>query len=82
MKETHKGLMTRPKPQTIWGDRRDKDWACHTLQSVDGVGPEMAGRIFDMYGLPFTMTVSVEDLLKVDGIGAKRAEKIVRAFNG
>lgn len=82
MKTTHKGLMTRPKPQTIWGDRQDRDWAIHTIQSVDGVGPEMAGRIFDMYGLPFTMTVSVEDLLKVDGIGRKRAEKIVRAFNG
>lgn len=82
MKASHKGIMTRPKPTTLWGDRKDKDWACHTIQSVDGVGPEMAGRIFDKFGLPFKMTVTVEDLLSVDGIGKVRAEKIVRAFNG
>lgn len=82
MKETHKGLMTRPKPQTIWGNRSDRDWAVHTIQSVDGVGPEMAGRIFDRFGLPFKCTVTVEELLSIDGIGRKRAEKIVKAFNG
>lgn len=82
MKDKHSGSMTRPKPQTIWGNRTDKDWACHAIQSVDGVGPEVAARIFDKFGLPFTMTVTVEDLLTVDGIGKKRAEKIVRAFNG
>ncbi len=82
MKSTHKGLNTRPKPTTLWGNRTDKDWACHAIQSVDGVGPEVAGRIFDKFGLPFTMTVTVEDLMTVDGIGRKRAEKIVHAFNG
>lgn len=82
MKGDHKGLLTRPKPQTIWGNRDDRDWACHTIQSVDGVGPEMAGRIFDKFGLPFTCSVTVEELMTVEGIGRKRAEKIVRAFNG
>lgn len=82
MKETHKGLNTRPKPQTSWGSRNDRDWAIHAIQSVDGVGPEMAGRIFDTFGLPFRCSVTVEELLTVDGIGKKRAEKIVRAFNG
>lgn len=82
MKATHKGIMTRPKPSTLWGTRTDRDWAVHTIQSVDGVGPEMAGRIFDRFGLPFTCTVTVEELLTVDGIGRKRAEKIVKAFNG
>ncbi len=81
-KETHKGIMTRPKPQTLWGTRTNRDWAIHAIQSVDGVGPEMAGRIFDKFGLPFTCSVSVEELLTVDGIGRKRAEKIVKAFNG
>lgn len=82
MKETHKGLNTRPKPQTQWGSRNDRDWGIHAIQSVDGVGPEMAGRIFDTFGLPFKCSVTVEELLTVDGIGKKRAEKIVRAFNG
>jgi ERCC4-type nuclease len=81
-KETHKGLNTRPKPTTLWGNRTDRDWGIHTIQSVDGVGPEMAGRIFDKFGLPFTCRVTVEELMTVDGVGRKRAEKIVKAFNG
>lgn len=82
MKSKHAGIMTRPKPSTLWGSRTDRDWAVHTIQSVDGVGPEMAGRIFDKFGLPFECKVTVEELLTVDGIGRKRAEKIVKAFNG
>ena len=74
--------MTRPKPTTVWGTRTDRDWCIHAIQSVDGVGPEMAGRIYDKFGLPFTCTVTVEELLTVEGIGRKRAEKIVKAFNG
>lgn len=81
-KEKHQGLNTRPKPQTQWGSRNDRDWGIHAIQSVDGVGPEMAGRIYDKFGLPFQCSVTVEELLTVDGIGKKRAEKIVRAFNG
>ena len=82
MKENHKGIMTRPKPTTLWGTRTDRDWAIHAIQSVDGVGPEMAGRIFDKFGLPFECKVTVAELMTVDGIGKGRAEKIVRAFNG
>lgn len=82
MKATHKGIMTRPKPTTLWGTRTDRDWAIHAIQSVDGVGPEMAGRIFDKFGLPFECKVTVAELMTVDGIGKGRAEKIVRAFNG
>lgn len=82
LKEKHAGIMTRPKPTTLWGNRTDRDWAIHAIQSVDGVGPEMAGRIFDKFGLPFTCRVTVEELMTVDGIGKGRAEKIVKAFNG
>lgn len=82
MKEKHSTLNTRPKPTTQWGSRNDRDWAVFAIQSVDGVGPEMAGRIYDKFGLPFRCSVTVEELLTVDGIGKKRAEKIVRAFNG
>lgn len=82
MKANHKGIMTRPKPTTLWGSRTDRDWAIHAIQSVDGVGPEVAGRIFDKFGLPFECKVTVEELMTVDGVGKGRAEKIVRAFNG
>lgn len=82
LKEKHAGLTTRPKPTTLWGTRTDRDWAIHAIQSVDGVGPEMAGRIFEKFGLPFECKVTVEELMTVDGVGKKRAEKIVRAFNG
>lgn len=81
-KERHAGINVRPKPTTAWGQRTDRDWAVHTLQSVDGVGPEMAGRIFDRFGLPFKCTVTADELQTVGGIGRKRAEKIVKAFNG
>lgn len=82
LKEKHAGIMTRPKPTTLWGQRNDRDWGIHAIQSVDGVGPEMAGRIFDRFGLPFTCRVTVAELMTVDGIGKTRAEKIVKAFNG
>lgn len=82
LKATHKGINTRPKPATLWGSRDDRDWAIHAIQSVDGVGPEVAGRIFDKFGLPFECKVTVAELMTVPGIGKGRAEKIVRAFNG
>lgn len=82
MKMDHKGINVRPKPQTAWGQLKDKDWGVHFIQGIDGIGPGVAGAIFDKFGVPFGLTVSKEDLESVDGVGPKRAEKIVRMFNG
>lgn len=81
-KSKHAGLNTRPKPTTQWGSRNDRDWGIHLLQSFDGIGPEVAGRIFDKYGVPFEWSIGVEDLLTVDGVGPKRATKMIAAFHG
>lgn len=82
MKTTHKGLMTRPKPQTVWGNRNDRDYAIHLIQSFDGIGPGVAGAIFDHLGLPIRWTVDKKALESVPGVGAKRAAKMWETLNG
>lgn len=82
MKEKHAGIMTRPKPTTLWGTKTDRDWGIHVLQSFDGIGPGVAGAIFDKYGVPIRWTVSKEDLESVAGVGKKRAEKMWGTLNG
>lgn len=81
-KEKHAGINVRPKPQTAWGNRDNRDYAVHFIQGLDGIGPKVAGDIFDRFGMPFELKVTVEDLRSVPGVGPKRAEKIWRLFNG
>jgi ERCC4-type nuclease len=81
MKSKHAGIMTRPKPTTLWGTRNDRDYGIHFIQGLDGIGPKVAGDIFDKFGMPFSLTVTVEDLMSIPGVGPKRAEKIWRLFN-
>ena len=82
MKATHKGIMTRPKPSTLWGSRTDRDWGIHVIQSFDGIGPGVAGAIFDRFGLPIKWTVTKEELESVPGVGKKRAMKMWATLNG
>lgn len=82
MKANHKGIMTRPKPTTLWGTRTDRDWGIHVIQSFDGIGPGVAGAIFDRFGLPIQWTVTKEDLESVPGVGKKRASKMWETLNG
>lgn len=83
MKESHSmlGGAARTGPTTLFGSvPTQREFAVHMLQGIPGVGPKMAGAIFDMYGLPLTLTVTEADLMKVDGIGKSKAAKIVRAL--
>lgn len=82
LKGSHKGINVRPKPATAWGQRQDRDWGIHVLQSFDGIGPGVAGAIFDKWGIPLVWTVGKSDLESVDGVGKKRAEKLWGALNG
>lgn len=81
-KASHKGIMTRPKPTTLWGTRQDRDWSIHVLQSFDGIGPGVAGNIVDKLGLPLRWTVTKEQLESVEGVGPKRAGKMWGCLNG
>ena len=80
-KPVHRSLMTRPNPTGSWGKRGNRDWELHTLQSFDGIGPGVAGKILDHFGeLPLRWTVTYDELLKVEGIGKKRAQALIDAL--
>jgi ERCC4-type nuclease len=84
-KGDHASLDRRPKPKgDTWGRMTDKAWACHLLQSVDGIGPKAAAAIYDYFGgaLPIALTTDVKTLEKVPGVGPGTAKKILRAFTG
>ena len=83
-KESHSmlGGAARQGPTTLFGSNpTQKEFAVHMLQGIPGVGPKMAGAIFDAYGLCLELTVTEADLMKVDGIGKAKAGKIARAFS-
>lgn len=75
-KGSHRGLLRRPKTaaQDDWGGRHDREWAIFLLQGFPGIGPALAGEIYDAFGaIPLRWACSFEDLLRVPGIGPKRA---------
>lgn len=82
-KSRHDSLERRTGPTSIWGTTpTSEEYGSYVLQSLPGVGPEIARRIYKMYGLPFNWTITKEDLMKVEGIGKKKAEAMIRAING
>lgn len=82
-KGKHSSIATRPGPVGMWGHKTDRDWALHLLQGMDGVGVELAGRIFDKFGkVPLRWEVDVKQLMEVEGIGKVKAAKLIRALEG
>ena len=82
-KGSHTSLDRRPKPMSDgWGKLTDEAWGCHLLQSVDGIGPTQAKAIWDYFNghLPIGLTVPVERLAEIKGLGPKRLTAIRRAF--
>lgn len=81
-KGRHTTLEQRPGATSPWGTSpSDRDYAMYVLQSVPGVGVELAGRIYDLYGLPLAWTIGKDALMKVPGIGKVKATKMMKAFN-
>lgn len=78
--QTVSSLSSRSKPRGEWGVISNRDWGIWFLQGL-GVGPRLAERIYDEYGVPIRWTVGVEDLMKIKGIGRGRAEKIYRILD-
>jgi ERCC4-type nuclease len=77
LKERHDSIFIRPDSKDHIVRRWTKrDYAVHFLQGFDGVGPELARRIFDHFG---RVPLSVDDeaeLLKVKGMGPGRLKKM------
>jgi len=79
-RQHHSGMTRGPVKRNRWGRATSRAFQLHLIQGIDGVGPELAERILDELGMPFGLKVTAEDLMKVRGVGDKKAAQIVRAF--
>lgn len=82
-KDRHSSLSNRPGASGIWGRPSDRDFSCHLLMGLPGVGSELAGRMVDHFGgVPWRWDVGMDDLVAVEGIGKKKAATMYRALRG
>lgn len=80
-KKTHSALIGREAlGGGMWGTPTNREYGIYLLSSIDGIGPELAGRIYDLYGVPLQWTVTDDDLAKVPGLGPKKIAKMRRAL--
>lgn len=80
-KPKHVALDRRPGAVGAWGKPDQREYGVHLLQGLPGVGPELAGRIWDEFGgVPWGWTVDESQLTAVPGIGPKRAQEMLRAI--
>lgn len=81
-KTSHNTATSRPGAQGgKWGHASSRDWGVHLLQSFPGIGPEVAGAIYDHFGgVPMQWTVNEQDLLGVAGVGKGRASKLIQSL--
>lgn len=75
-KAKHTSLARRPGAKGAWGKPTNREYLIHLVMGLPGVGPELAERIVDTLGMPFGWAVTVDDLVRVHGIGRKKAEQI------
>lgn len=79
----HHTASTRPMERSdYWGNVSNEDFQMHMLTSLPGIGPKLALRIIRTVGMPLTLGVGVDELMMVEGLGAKKAQQIVKVFNG
>jgi ERCC4-type nuclease len=81
-KAEHTSLNSRPGPKRDgWGLEDPRHRALHVLQSFEGIGPELAGRIFDHFGrVPFAWDVTVNELMEVPGVGKQKAKNVAKVL--
>lgn len=80
-KDTHGSLDRRPGPVSLWGHPSNDEYQRHLVMGLPGVGPELADRICRTFnGLPFGWNITEADLLRVEGIGKKKASTIYNAL--
>lgn len=84
-KPNHHSLDSRPAPFKPEGQREftERDWAIHILQGFDGIGPELAGKIYDHFGeIPLAWTRSPQELAEVERMGPGKVKRIMRLVKG
>lgn len=82
-KDRHSSLRTRPGPsKDSWGRIGVKEYGMHLLQSFPGVGPELAGRIWDHFnGVPIVWEIEgPHELQAIAGIGKQKASQIYQTL--
>lgn len=80
-RERHSSLDRRPGPVSMWGKPNNEDYQRHLVMGLPGVGPELAARIVEKYGVPFKWKIDYGDLLDVEGIGPKKAKAIYETMH-
>lgn len=82
-KDRHMSLMKRDGPYNSWGTPGNDDFARHLLMGLPGVGSEIATRIVEKFGgVPWKWDVTREELLAVEGLGAKKVDRLMAALAG
>ena len=77
-KKRHDSLHTRGNAHDPYRRKwSEEDRAMFVLQGFDGIGPELARRIYKHFGrLPLKWDVSDEEMLEVEGMGPGRLQKV------
>ena len=77
-KDRHDSLFTRPGIKSPHKRKwSDEDRAVFVLQGFDGIGPELARRIYKHFGrVPLRWDVSDADLEEIEGVGPGRVAKL------
>lgn len=84
-KDRHHSLEARPGPFKPEGQRTfsERDRAVHLLQGFDGIGPELAGKIYDHFGrVPLRWTATPDELAEVERMGPIKVKRIMQLVKG
>lgn len=84
-KPVHDATRTRPGPRRDgWGRVDDRDWNVHIAKDLPEVGPRLAERVVDhFWPRPvIRLNVTEQELRQVHGIGAVKARRICKPFEG
>lgn len=83
-KERHDSLFGRPLNKDPYKRQfTDRDRGMFILQGFDGIGPELAGRIYDHFGrVPLRWDVDEAELLEVKGMGKGKLARLTEVVRG
>lgn len=81
-KDKHTAMAQRGGASGLWGSKAtDRDWGIWVLQGFPGIGPELAGRLFDAQGsVPLAWTMDEEQMGEVQGMGKRKVAALRRVL--